>query len=96
MTEGDATVTVSYGFDFVNTANNDLDAQDITVSGQSLWDVAQWDEAVWDGPEVYDQRLPVHNSRIHRWSTVKFINYLADQSVEYDGLDKIFQVKGIR
>lgn len=94
--EGDATVLVSFGYDFSDTENNDLDEKTVEVAGSSLWDVAQWDDAIWDGPTVFDSRLPGTRSRIHRWGTVKIKNLKADEGVQYDGLDKLFQIKGTR
>lgn len=94
--EGDATVLLSFGYDFASLQNGLLDVKEVEISGSSLWDVAQWDVAVWDGPTVFDRRLPGTASRIHRWNTIKILNAKADESVAYDGLDKMYQVKGVR
>lgn len=94
VTDGDAEVTISYGYDFNPQA--DLDPYVISVSGDSLWDVSLWDVALWDGTQVEDERINGVASRIHRASTLRVQNYFADQSVEYDGHDKCFQIKGSR
>lgn len=93
-TAADTEVVISFGYDF--TSSVDIDPIPIPIGGLSLWDVSKWDVALWDGPVVQDTKINGVASRIHRWLTVKIRNYLADQAMEYDGHDKIFQVKGTR
>lgn len=96
VTEGDATIDISFGYDFTDLVNNPLDQISVSVSGGSLWDVAEWDVGLWDGPTVYDTKNPAAGSRIHRWNTIVIKNQLAGELVQYDGLDKMFQAKGTR
>jgi len=94
--DGDATIRLSFGYDFVDLTNNEPDLIEIEISGDSEWDVAQWDVALWDGPVVLDNKQSAKLGRIHRWSTVKILNPFANTRIYYDGLDKIFQIKGVR
>lgn len=96
VSEGDATVDISFGYDFADMDNSDIDTTQVQVTGSSEWDVALWDVAKWDGPTVEDDLIHGTASRIHRWASVQVANFFADQSVEYDGHDKIFQMKGVR
>lgn len=96
VSEGDATIQLTFGFDFTDMNSSNLAFTEIDVQGDSLWDVALWDVALWDGPEVEDELIHGLASSIHRWATIKIANLLADQSIEYDGHDKIFQMKGLR
>ncbi|MDQ5884136.1 MAG: hypothetical protein QG556_474 [Pseudomonadota bacterium] len=96
VAQGDVTVDLAFGYGFTDLVNNPLDLTTLNISGGSLWDDALWDVALWDGPTVYDTRQPAARSRIHRWNTIVISNQLAGDKIQYDGLDKIFQVKGIR
>ncbi len=96
VTEGDATIDIAFGYDFTDLVNNPLDQFSIDVSGGSEWDVAEWDVDLWDGPTVFDDKYPAAASREHRWGTVIIKNMLSGEKVQYDGLDKVFQVKGLR
>ncbi|MDX1902093.1 MAG: hypothetical protein SFW66_08875 [Gammaproteobacteria bacterium] len=94
VSNGASSATVSFGYDFSDSV--DIDPYIVEIGTESLWDVALWDEATWDSPVVKDIKIMGKNSRIHRWATVKISNYYSDQPVQYDGHDKIFQIKGTR
>lgn len=86
-------VEMTFGYDFTPAI---LDEKTISVSAGSLWDAALWDVAEWDGPTVKDTKVSAKASRIHRANTEKFKSIIAGQSIQYDGHDKIFQMKGVR
>lgn len=82
-------------FDFA-TADSDLVETTLSIPNIAFWDSALWDVGSWDGIAIYQSKYRLPTNRIHRWSAFKIENNAAGQNVRYVGLDKIFQVKGIR
>jgi hypothetical protein len=90
---GSYPVKIKYGFDF--SWEYPLETS-VGTASLSLWDVAFWDAAYWDGIFVTQDKLPVTGSTIHKWSMIQVESFTAGQPIEYNGHDKIFQVKGVR
>lgn len=92
-TSGNYNINVYYGYDFAQV-NADMVLYSIT--GIALWDSAFWDVDVWDGTAIIDTKLSMPGNRIHRWSNFKIENNAAGQPVKYMGVDKLWQLKGVR
>lgn len=92
-TTGNFNVNVTYAFDFSLSSQDQVT---VGLASLSLWDVALWNVASWDGNFLTQGLNPLMGNRIHRWSSYIIQNNSSGQPIKYNGMDKIFQAKGLR
>ena len=92
-TTGNFTIATLYGFDF-----SLIEAATATVglASATLWDTALWDVANWDGIFVTQTRLNIPGNHIHKWSQFGISDDGAGRPIRYNGVDVMFQTKGVR
>ena len=92
-TTGNYNAAFFYGYDFSEGDNDEIE---VNLLSNSLWDSEFWDVGTWDGIYVTQFKYAIPSNRIHIYSSFTVANNRAGQPIKYNGVDKIYQMKGVR